>query len=505
VNLASALAAALAAGGGGAGLVDRGRAHHPQSRADGRGHRRGAGLAFGFGPALWDQAVRAEVYAVEAALVCLALAWLLERRVLAAAFAVGLALANHHFVTLLFALPAVLYVLSARPRAVAVARATALVFLGLAAWLYLPLRARARRHRLGRSRSLAAVSGGPSRRRAFQKSLAEAARGHRRPRRRPGDRDHRRPRHRRRACSRSSAPMPWRARGRPGADLGLCAGVAALGVTGRALLGFEHDNPDAHGYLLPALAAAGVLARAAPPLVARAVPRAAPLVAALAFVWPASLFVHSAAEVTQRRAYAAEDHGRLLLALPPRTLVVTSYFETTFQLLALQHVFGERPDISVIDRGLLTHPFAIDAARRIHPDLDWLLATLAGGKLPAASDRPIAVELAPNLRPDPRLVPLGGLARLAAAPPAPAQRALAEREDARRAALEDASAATTPAPRDQHGAHRALAWQSFLTARLYCSLARRDAAQRSLSRARKHVATRDEMVEDLAAACGLPL
>jgi len=447
--------------------------------------------------------VRAEVYAVEAALVCLALAWLLERRVLAAAFAVGLALANHHFVTLLFALPAVLYVLSARPRAVAVARATALVFLGLAAWLYLPLRAARdvigwgdpdRWHRFWWTISA----------QAFQKSLAEphAAIGVR-----AGDLAtaiigdlgiagallavlgaY--------ALARSRAT--WR-------DLGLCAGVAALGVTGRALLGFEHDNPDAHGYLLPALAAAGVLAAGGAALVARAVPRAAPLVAALAFVWPASLFVHSAAEVTQRRAYAAEDHGRLLLALPPRTLVVTSYFETTFQLLALQHVFGDRPDIAVIDRGLLTHPFAIDAARRIHPDLDWLLATLAGGKLPAASDRPIAVELAPNLRADPRLIPLGGLARLAAAPPAPAQRALAEREDARRAALEDASAATTPAPRDQHGAHRALAWQSFLTARLYCSLARRDAAQRSLTRARKHVATRDEMVEDLAAACGLPL
>jgi hypothetical protein len=498
VNLASALAGAGAAAAVGWAAA---RVAARVARAPAAAIGAATGLAFAFGAAAWDQAVRAEVYAAEAALVCVALAALLDGRVRVAAFATGLALANHHFVTLLFALPAALHVLAPRPPPAAVGRAAALGALGLAAYLYLPLRAARDIIGWGDPDRLDAFLWVVSAR-AFQKSLAgpqEALAT------RAGDL----------ATALVGdagiigallaavglyallrARATWR-------DAGLLAGVLGLGVAGRALLGFDPDNPDAHGYLLPAIAALCVLAAAGAAVIVRAVPRARALVAAAVFAWPAGLLWGAAGDVSRRGADAAEAHAHLLLApLPPRSLAITSYFETSFLLGAAQAVLGERPDVTVVDRNLLSHPHAVAAARRRHPDLAWILGDrLARGKLPARSDRPIAVELAPNLPFDPRLVPLGGLARLAPAPLSPAQRALAEREHAARAALEDAAAARTAAPRDRHGARRVLAWSSYNTARHDCALGRRDAARAELARARSHAGGRDETIEELAAAC----
>jgi hypothetical protein len=105
--------------------------------------------AYGF----WFQAVRAEVYALEAMLVCLSLERLSAidlpssrpdpRPLFQACLALGLGLANHHFIAVL-ALPALAYALAALLRAHG-ARVLGIGSvagaLGLACYAYLPLRA----------------------------------------------------------------------------------------------------------------------------------------------------------------------------------------------------------------------------------------------------------------------------------------------------------------------------------------------------------------------------
>jgi hypothetical protein len=267
----------------------------------------------------------------------------------------------------------------------------------------------------------------------------------------------------------------------------LLLGVAAAGAGARALVGFDFDNPDALGYLLPALAALVALAAAA-------VPRAvAPLAFALA-IW------HLAHPVSLRGAYAAEGYGRAVLdALPPRTLLLTSYNETTFIVWALA---GERPDVTVVDRNFLTHPYAAEVVKRRHPDLAGLLdAPLRGGAptpIAALPERPVAFELAMDLEPDDpavaRLAPRGPIARYGVAPD--------DAADAR-AAAELARLLETPAPIDRHGAARALAWNAYLTARFYCMTGRRDAARAADARARALTGTDDKMLAELERTCGL--
>jgi Protein of unknown function (DUF2723) len=103
------------------------------------------GSAYGY----WFQAVRAEVYALEALLVCIAFErishWACQRddpRALwGACFALGLGLANHHFIAVL-AMPVLLWPAhDALRRRGALATGFAFGALGLVCYLYLPLRA----------------------------------------------------------------------------------------------------------------------------------------------------------------------------------------------------------------------------------------------------------------------------------------------------------------------------------------------------------------------------
>src|SRR5262249_50681472 len=155
--------------------------------------------------------------------------------------------------------------------------------------------------------------------------------------------------------------------------------------------------------------------------------------------------------------------------LPPRALVVTSYYETTFQLRGAQILERLRPDVYIVDRNLLTHPYSAVSVRLRLPELAPVLdAGLRRLPLPAldALGRPVFLELAPTPAEDPalpRLVPRGPLAQLVAAVPPPALRVLAEEADARARAALDRGA-------DDHGADRVLAWQDYVAARFYCDL-----------------------------------
>jgi len=186
-------------------------------------------------------------------------------------------------------------------------------------------------------------------------------------------------------------------------------------------------------------------------------------------------------------ARGAEDWAHAVLdPLPPRTLFITSYNETTFLLWGLRATEGARPDVTLVDWNLLTHPGMTGTLRRREPELAPLLdAPLVGG-LPApvaeldrvAGARPVAIELTPNLdAADPvnaRLVPWGAIAWYQRDP----DREAAERADEARARALEAGLG------GEHGARRVFVWNQFLTARFYCALGRRAAGLRALARAR---------------------
>lgn len=490
VNLASAVAGAIAAAAVAVAAERCARRVEPKgARAIGAA----AGLAFGVAGAAWMQAVRAEVYSVEAALLAAALAWLLDgdaRGAAAAAFAMGLALANHHYVTLLFMLPAAI------AGGAAVLRASPLGALGLGAFLYLPLRAAHDVVGWGDPDRASHFAWTVSAQ-AFQKSLAGTQ-----------------PPAAERALDLGTAIATdiglvgaalalagayALARARAWRPLVLLAGVALTGAAGRGLLGFDHDNPDARGYLLPAFAALCVLAAAAPALVARVFPRFAPAVAALTFLWPAT---HIALGESMRDATAAERQARAILdPLPPRAVAMTTYFETGFLLSGLQDLEGARPDVDVLHWNLLTHPYGAAAARRRFPELAALIDDrLARGHMPgpAALDRPIAVEIDPHIRLDPRLVPAGALALLLPAAPTPDERALAEERDARAFA---ALAPTTTSPKDRHAAERVLAWSGYVRALFFCGLNRAAAARGAIVEVARRVPPDDPFLVDVERRC----
>jgi hypothetical protein len=475
VNLESALAGALAAVA----------VYHAALAVGGRRVLAVAGaLGFAFTRAAWEQAARAEVYALEAALVCAALAWALSpdaRGLYAATFATGLALANHHFVTLLFFVPAGAVVLARRPGAAAAGRAAAIGVLGLGAFLYLPLRAGHDLLGWGDPDRWPAFAWTVSAQ-AFQKSLRGAGAF-------VGDLLVA-------VTDNLSLPVAGLAlvgayvllRRRPSVGLVL-VGVAGAGIIGRAVLGFDADNPDALGYLEPAFAALFVLAVAAAAAAVELIPRSAAPVALVALALAPAQLVRFADAASLRGAYGGERYGRAALEpVPPDAIVITSYYETYFTLVALQRIAGARPDVTVIDRNLLTHPYAPAAAARIHPDVDVAAALAHPGP------RPVFVELAANLAPDPRFVPNGLLAEVRAAPPGPEARAGAEARDAATSAALAATLRASPSALDRHGAERVLAWNAYLRAAFYCGVGRPAAARAAAA----GLPEDDELVAELA-------
>lgn len=496
VNLASALEGALAVAA--VFVAARAIAGHLVAARPAAILAAAAALGFGLTRAAWEQAARAEVYALQAALLCAALAWSVSwalgrdaRALYAATFATGLALANHHFIAILFFVPVGAVVLARRPGLAAAGRLAALGILGLGAYLYLPLRAARDVLGWGDADRLAPFLWTVTAQ-AFQKSLAA-------PPETGGLGDVATA-----VADNLSVPVAALAllgvyvlarRGALTAAV-LLAGVALAGTVGRALVGFEPDNPDALGYLLPAIAALAVLGAAGVAALASLSARAALPVALAALALPAVQLGRFAGPVSFRGGEAADLYARAAVAAPSRAVVITSYFETHFLAVAAQRLEGERPDVTVIDRNLLTQPYAPEAARRRLPDLARLVdAPLLGG-LPtpvaalAALGRPVAMELAINFADDdpvlPRLVPGGLLASVAPAPPV-GDLARLERQ-----------MKESPSIPDRHGADRLLAWQALMRARFFCATGRPAAARAAAA----DLPPADVMLVPLAACLG---
>ncbi len=392
----------------------------------------------------WFQAVRPEVYALQAALICLAVertvaleaAWPTRdaRPLVTAGLALGLSLANHHFLAVL-ALPALLPVTarvlrSRGPKPIVQACAAGL--LGLALYLYLPVRTTADPlPNLGApgdwSRIFWVISA-----QAFQKNVG------------------------------SGAPQPMSERYADVAvvlwnDLFFCliialggayvvlrtAGARRIGLCwilllgsnaiARAWLGFIRSNPDAMGYLLPSFAALAALLAAfvtalLAPLGGREAPgalllseepgsldrfvgilstparrrsAAAFMVALLVATLGLAQIHHNSSQASLNGFHARDDLDDLRRReLPPRAVVLAHDPGTIFSHWGGQGEDGLRPDVTLVPIPFLTYPGMVDNLIKKNPELsDLLREHLLHGELKLdplqtlAALRPLLVEM----------------------------------------------------------------------------------------------------------------
>ncbi|MBW2626171.1 MAG: DUF2723 domain-containing protein [Deltaproteobacteria bacterium] len=370
--------------------------------------------------AWWFQAVRPEVYALQAALLCIAMERLLRvslsgpdgdvRPLYHAALALGLALANHHYLAVLAVVPS-LWLLVGIWRAWGwrpLAWSAGFLATGLLTYLYLPLRAlREPFLNLGNpstpGRFLWVITA-----EAFQKSLSPDA----------------------------VAPF-----GERFADVLLATGeglhvvtlvVAVLGAyfmlrvkssrkyglfwltlwavyaLGRAALGFVRGNPDALAYLMLSYAALAILAVFAIGVLLSALAEAAPsrqkLAPALAMLLALAAsfqFVRSSEASTLANFVDTDvfDDG-LRRSLPPRSIILVHNPQTIFRYWGGEAEELNRPDVTMIPLPLLTYPSLVDRFVTNEPELTPLLrsyvldGTLSVAELQSlAALRPVYVEM----------------------------------------------------------------------------------------------------------------
>ncbi len=370
--------------------------------------------------AWWMQAVRPEVYALQAALLCVGIERISKmaaqgpdpdvRLLYQASLALGLALANHHFIALLVVLPSLWLVLGVwatrgwRPFAWSAAFGAA----GLLTYLFLPLRAIAEPMlNLGDPRTPGRLFWVVSAA-AFQKSFeAEEA-----------------------APFLDRLVEVWVTIAED-AHLGTLL-VALLGgylmlrlrssrkfglfwlslllvfTFGRAALGFVRHNPDALGYLMPAYASLGVLCAFAVGVVLSSVVEAAPSMPRLApvlgaVVVGASLFQFSRNLETASLADFVDtdvfDDG-LRRTLPEKAVVFAHNPDTIFRFWGGEAEEGTRPDVTLVPVPLVTYPKLVDRMVSVNPELAPVLRNyLLDGRLRSsdlqslAALRPVFVEM----------------------------------------------------------------------------------------------------------------
>jgi len=370
--------------------------------------------------AWWFQAVRTEVYALEAALLAVAIERLTRvslagpdgdvRPLFHAALAFGLALANHHFIALLAFVPA-LWLLVRVQRSFGwrpLCWSAAFTAAGLATYLFLPLRAlREPFLNLGDPSSPARLWWVVTAK-AFQKSVD--------PEGVPPFVD------------RLSEVMLV-----VGEDLHIVVAIVALlgayfmlrlaatrkyaffwltlgvvFVLGRALLGFVAGNPDASAYFMLSYASIGVFAGFALGVVLSAIgealpsrPRLAPALAIVLALSSTMQFARSAGAASLADFVDTDvfDDG-LRRALPERAVVLAHNPQTIFRHWGGEAEEMNRPDVTMVPLPLLSYPLMVDRLIADDPELKPLLrsyvldGSLAAPELQSLSaDRPVFVEM----------------------------------------------------------------------------------------------------------------
>ncbi|HET6415197.1 MAG TPA: DUF2723 domain-containing protein [Polyangiales bacterium] len=370
--------------------------------------------------AWWFQAVRPEVYALQAVLLTIAIERLLRvslsedgddvRPLYHAALALGLALANHHYLAILIVLPSLWLLLGVwqrwgwRP----FAWSSAFVGAGLLTYIYLPLRAlREPFLNLGDPSSLGRFFWVVSAQ-AYQKSISPEA----------------------------VAPFSERM-----ADVLMVTGedmhiatliVAVLGayfmlrvksarryglfwltlwlvyVLGRAVLGFVRGNPDAVAYFMLSYASLAIFAVFALGVLLSALaeavpsrPRLTPAIGLLLALGASSHFFLSSQASSLARFVDTDvfDDG-LRRALPPRAVVLAHNPQTIFRYWGGEAEELNRPDVTMIPLPLLTYPKLVERFVEDEPELKPLLRSyMLDGALSTpelqslAALRPVFVEM----------------------------------------------------------------------------------------------------------------
>lgn len=386
-----------------------------------------ATLTLGLSYALWFQAVRAEVYALNLMLVVCGVYLVVQwdkssdrRYLLLAALVYGLALGNHHLLVLL-TLPAVcLFVLLRRGRPhlhrLIVGILVAGMLGGSILVTYLPLRAaRSPEVNWGVPTTVERVAWVVSAK-AFHSSLDRAARETVSHRSLGG-------------VFTIARGIVWESPAGPIIVLLSLSGLyfllrrrrtyrigllllllVALNLLSPVLVGLDPYNPDAYGYLCVAVAflcpGLAVLLTLAGRVVGRQAPRFLPAFIAAVCCFPLLQVMTNLPRSDLRQHWDAEETTRQLLASQaPGTLLLSSYFETVFNLWALRVTADLRPDVQLFHRNFLQHPgFLEEVAWRL-PQLHRLAARWqrAGTVLPEDLDRlaqhqPISIEYDLNIR-----------------------------------------------------------------------------------------------------------
>jgi hypothetical protein len=370
--------------------------------------------------AWWFQAVRPEVYALQAMLLAIAIdrvvaleaSWPTSdvRSLWIAALAIGLALANHHFMAVLV-LPALAPTM-ARVYRMRGARALGIALgsgaSGLAAYAYLPVRA----HTdppvdLGHPTDLDGIVWVVSARayqhtselspatpleRAAEVALAILENVHLVP-------------------LVLAAAGTWAILRAPGARrIGwVWIAVTVFACLGRSWLGHTSNNPDALGYLMPALAGIAALAAAFVAAVVAQLggggarsPRN--LVTALALV--IAMLGLATIDETRERASLATFHAtddfddRRFRALPPRAVVIAHLPQTVFRHWELAATEQTRPDVTIVPMPFLAYPGMWQQLIDRDPSLsDLLRGYLLAGQLEQpdlqslVARRPVVIEM----------------------------------------------------------------------------------------------------------------
>lgn len=378
--------------------------------------------AWALGAGVWFQAVRPEVYALQALTSLFALERLARlllgvphdarardpRPLYAAALATGLGLTNHH-VMAGFTLPALLgcalwvaRVHRVRP----LLRSALFGSIGLSVYIYLPLRALSDPPaNFGDPRTFSNFAWVVSAR-VYAKSIGNAVQP---------------------ALERVAdltlvliehfhvlLPLALlgayaASRSRGGARAAaLWCGVAASAFGLKLAMGFERNNPDSVAYVMAGLAGVAALASAGAASLlgaARRWPRGV-----VGAAWAAALLVPaSAAAWTRAQCDLGAFHGtdgfdeQRLRRVPPRSAIVATTPQTVFRQLELQASERIRPDVVLLPLPFLNYPGVAAALVRAHPELAPIVQgmqraeridpeALAG----VARQRPVLLELDPH-------------------------------------------------------------------------------------------------------------
>lgn len=195
--------------------------------------------------------------------------------------------------------------------------------------------------------------------------------------------------------------------------------LAAGGFASKMVMGIlDPSNPDDHGYFLMALAAMAILTPVLPAVIGEMFPRAGRgrilygIVAGAIMLVVLGFAASGGLEIGRKRAVFDDTDQVANLVfqdIPNRAVVLISHYPVFFLAQYQQEVEGRRPDVTVLQQSLYYkarggHAYAVAMARRdndLKPLMDAFLSTghISWPELKGLSaDRPVMIEASPDFK-----------------------------------------------------------------------------------------------------------